>query len=278
MHTRRRLIAAAALASAVAGCAHRRQSDRAQPPGPTWRPQGAPPPVATATYAPPARPPAPDQGAPPPAWPFPFPMPPGLTLPPPPAGWAIPGLPWPTPAAPGTPSPVPPSHAPPPASAGPAPDALGVELADRINAYRESRGLPRIPRSRALGRVAATHVRDQEQQRPDTGSCNQHSWSSAGPWTPCCYTADHAQAACMWKKPAEISGFGATGYEISVRSSDRVSPAEAVASWQSSPEHHAVMINGGTWSKRAWRSLGTAVMGGHAVAWFAEEADPSGGF
>lgn len=82
----------------------------------------------------------------------------------------------------------------------------------------------------------------------------------------------------MWKKPAEIAGFRATGYEISMRSTARVSPSDAVASWQSSAEHHAVMINGGTWAKRPWRSLGTAVLGGHAVAWFAEEADPSGGF
>lgn len=201
-------------------------------------------------------------------------MPPGLTLPPPPAGWALPGLAWPAP-------PVPPAQQPPPGSqsaTGAAPDALGVELAERINAYRESRGLPRIPRSRALGQVAAAHVRDQEQQHPDTGACNQHSWSSAGPWTPCCYTPDHAQAACMWRKPAEITGFRATGYEISMRSTARVSPADALAGWQSSPDHHAVMINAGTWSKRAWRSLGTAVSGGHAVAWFAEEADPSGGF
>ncbi len=205
-------------------------------------------------------------------------MPPGLVLPAPPAGWAIPGFPWPTaPAPPSSPPSAPPGSAPPVAT-GAGPDALGVELADRINAYRQSRGLPTIPRSRALGLVAAAHVRDQEHHPSDTGSCNQHSWSNQGPWTPCCYTPDHANAACMWRKPAEIAGFRGSGYEISVKSTAAISPQQAVASWQSSPSHHAVMINGDKWADNTWRSLGTAVLGGHAVAWFAEEPDPTGGF
>lgn len=266
------------------GCSHRHEPARTS--GQAQRPQAQPPPPSFPQQQqgypqqqPPAtQPPAATQPA---AWPFPFPMPPGLVLPPPPAGWAIPGFPWPTaPTQPAgsPPLPAPPPGAPPPAATGAGPDALGIELADRINAYRESRGLPRIPRSRSLGLVAATHVRDQERNHPDTGSCNQHSWSSSGPWTPCCYTPDHAQAACMWKKPAEIAGFRGSGYEISMKSTASVSPEEALAGWQSSPAHHAVMINEGTWSKKPWRSLGTAVLGGHAVAWFAEEADPAGGF
>lgn len=259
---------------ALCGCSHRHQPSRTASPSQTARPQAYPPPTTQPATTPATTQPAPAAQ---PAWPFPFPMPPGLVLPPPPAGWAIPGLPWPTAPAPTSPAPAPAPNAPAPVG-GVGPDALGIELADRINAYRESRGLPRIPRSRSLGLVAATHVRDQEQNHPDTGSCNQHSWSSAGPWTSCCYTPDHAQAACMWKKPSEIAGFRGSGYEISMKSSAKVSPQDAVAGWQSSPAHHAVMINEGTWSKKPWRSLGTAVFGGHAVAWFAEEADAAGGF
>lgn len=135
-----------------------------------------------------------------------------------------------------------------------------------------------MPLSRSLGIVAAAHVRDQESNHPDQGSCNQHSWSQTPPWTGCCYTPDHAQASCMWRKPSEITGWKATGYEISTKTTGTMTPADAVASWQSSPAHHAVMISEGTWSKKPWLALGAACGTTHAVAWFAEETDPAGAF
>lgn len=159
------------------------------------------------------------------------------------------------------------------------PDVLGVQLADRINAYRVSRGLPSIPRSRALGIVAATHARDLARNYRGGGdSCNMHSWSQASMWSGCCYTPDHAQSKCMWQKPKELTGFPGFGYEVSASSSGSIDPDGALRLWQSSSGHHAVILNQGMWANSQWRSIGAAIYGGFAVAWFAKEADAAGGY
>lgn len=249
------------------------------------------PPPSTAQqppYPPPYQPPATTQAA----AAFPWLLPPRAQLPPTPSGWAIPnfplplppgfqlpaGFPFPTTGSQTTPTSPPAGNLPPPSGNASFPNARGRELAERINAYRASRGLPTIPLSRSLGIVAATHVQDQETNRPEHGSCNQHSWTPTTQWTGCCYTSDHAQANCMWRKPSEITGWRTNGYEISVRTTGTITPEQAVESWKSSPEHHAIMINGANWAKRPWRAIGAACGSTYAVAWFAEETDPAGGY
>ncbi len=90
-----------------------------------------------------------------------------------------------------------------------------------IMAYRKSKGLPPIPLSAKLSQVAQTHARDlTENYKVDASNeCNPHSWSGKGTWTACCYTNDHKQAACMWRKPQEIADYPGYGYEIAYYSS-----------------------------------------------------------
>lgn len=183
-------------------------------------------------------------------------------------------------------APQPQGWAPPPGNGGGGnsaalalPDALGIQLTDRINAYRMSRGLPSIPRSRALGIVAATHARDLARSYRGGGdTCNMHSWSQGSMWSGCCYTSDHAQSKCMWQKPRELTGFPGLGYEVSASSSGSLDPDGALRLWQSSSGHHAVILNQGMWADSPWRSIGAAIYGGFAVAWFAKEADAAGGY
>lgn len=147
-----------------------------------------------------------------------------------------------------------------------------------INAYRVERGLEAIPVSRSLTRVAELHVQDLE-QHPPTGQCNLHSWSAAGAWSPCCYTADHAQARCMWAKPREITrgGYSGNGYEISAAASGaRITPEDALRMWQKSSGHHQVIINQGGWSSIRWQAMGIAMSEHHAVVWFGQETDSGG--
>lgn len=153
--------------------------------------------------------------------------------------------------------------------ADPAKDA--VALADAINEYRASLGLPKVPISPALTKVARAHVRDLGENKPVTETCNMHSWSTKGAWSGCCYDKSRAASKCMWVKPKEIANFRGKGYEIAASASG-VTPAKALELWKKSPAHHDVMINRGIWSK-PWRSLGVALDGDYAVAWFAEEAD-----
>ncbi|MEM6957380.1 MAG: CAP domain-containing protein [Myxococcota bacterium] len=152
-------------------------------------------------------------------------------------------------------------------------DADDRELFQLINDYRVSRGLDAVPFSCSLSRVARLHVADLIDQAPHTsGSCNLHSWSDAGDWSGCCYTPDHAQAACMWNKPGEITEYGGNGYEISAGGYG--SPAAALAGWQGSPGHHNVIINADIWN-RPWRAMGVAITPGRfAHVWFGHQDDP----
>jgi len=144
-----------------------------------------------------------------------------------------------------------------------------------VNAQRAQAGLPPVPFSRSLTRVAELHVRDLQAHRP-SGSCNMHSWSAAGPWTPCCYTGDHAQARCMWSKPAEITGgkYRGHGFEISSWGSGRVTPEVALDGWRRSSAHFAVIMNQGIWASSTWRAMGVGLSENYAVVWFGTEADP----
>jgi uncharacterized protein YkwD len=157
----------------------------------------------------------------------------------------------------------------------PAPDARQVALGNALNAYRQRRGLPALPLSRSLSYVAQVHVLDLDRSRDvRPAHCNAHSWSSAGPWSPCCYTKDHAQARCMWSKPRELTGFPGNGYEIAMTGNISGGPDRLVERWTESAAHHAVMINQGSWTA-PWASMGVGVGEVHAAIWFAREVDPS---
>ncbi len=182
------------------------------------------------------------------------------------------------PAAPAAESVAPKAPAAPSSPAGLGP---GRELTDAINAYRGQNGLPPIPISKSLLTVADAHVRDLRASPRLAPSCNAHSWSARGPWTPCCYTSDHAQAKCMWQKPAELTPFKATGFEIAIGEPGVVSSGfvldtqKAIAIWQRSSAHNDVILNRGMWQKRTWRAIGAAMIDSHATAWFSDQADPA---
>jgi hypothetical protein len=136
--------------------------------------------------------------------------------------------------------------------------------------YRKEKGLPAIPVSPSLTKVAQLHAADLQLHRPDTGSCNLHSWSDKGTWTPCCYTDDHAQANCMWQKPAELTAYKLPGFEIAyVVSSGNVKATDALATWKNSNAHNELIVNKGIW-KKGWQAIGIGIAGRYAVVWFGE--------
>lgn len=167
-----------------------------------------------------------------------------------------------------------------PSNIGRAPDYRQAEndIAAGLNAFRAKQGLPPLPRSPLLDQVAQAHAADLDEHHPDSGTdsrglpCNLHSWSDQGPWTPVCYTADHAYAALMWSKPIEITkgAYPGFGYEIAYWSSNPVVADQALATWKDSPGHRALMAQTGAW-KEPWRAFGVGVQGGYAVIWFGRE-------
>jgi hypothetical protein len=151
-------------------------------------------------------------------------------------------------------------------------------LADLLNDYREQNGLARVPVTVSLAAVAQWHVWDLSVNSPYSGQCNLHSWSDNGDlWTAVCYTDDHANAGGMWSKPGEITAgvYTGAGYEIAYAGSSN--PASALNAWKSSSAHNDVILNAGVWDQFSpWPAMGIGMLGGYAVVWFGDVADPQG--
>jgi hypothetical protein len=139
------------------------------------------------------------------------------------------------------------------------------KLVSDLNNYRKSLGLPTIPYSAKLTKVAQIHATDLV-INPPKGKCNLHSWSGKTEGSACCYTADHKNAECMWNKPEEITGYKEKGYEISAMNT--APSVDWLAQWKNSKGHHEVIINGGIWKQIEWKAMGVAIRKPYAVIWF----------
>jgi len=153
------------------------------------------------------------------------------------------------------------------------PSAGEVRLYDLIMEYRKTKGLPVIPYSKSLSKVAKIHVRDL-QASPPSGRCNMHSWSGGGPWSAGCYTPDHALAKIMWDKPRELTRYAGDGFEIAAAYSARMTADVALSCWQGSQPHNNVILNRGMWDDVEWKAIGIGICGNYSVVWFGKETDP----
>lgn len=152
---------------------------------------------------------------------------------------------------------------------------ISKRLFDHVNTYRVSLGLHEVPVSPSLNEVAMRHAMDLQENNPDRGRCNLHSWSRSKEWQGCCYRDARPKAECMWEKPREITRgrYTGNGYEIAAWLSEDITPEYALELWKKSKGHHDVMINSGVWSTLKWRAMGAAIYGNYAVVWFGEAAD-----
>jgi len=134
--------------------------------------------------------------------------------------------------------------------------------------------------SASLTYVAQSHVRDLADNGHITSRCNLHSWSGHGPWTGCCYTEDHKQAACMWNKPRELTDYDSEGYEIAFWTNAELDPAafadRALKAWKHSPDHNEVLVNIRQWKDKEWNAIGIGYYKGYAAVWFGTLPDPEG--
>ena len=155
------------------------------------------------------------------------------------------------------------------------------QLFDDINEYRKENGLPTIVLSKSLTIVAQTHAHDLSYNRPFNKKCNMHSWSDKGKWSSCCYTEDHKQSECMWKKPQELTKYKGNGFEISHGysqfekfSGDTVTAVTALDGWKSSKGHNNVILNKDIWAKMKWNAIGIGINRDFACVWFGTDVDP----
>lgn len=159
-------------------------------------------------------------------------------------------------------------------------------LAQLLNDYRAQNALPAIPVGRNLTDVAQWHTADLAYASFVSGefgqdpSCNLHSWYGipAAPYTTCCYTADHAQAACMWNKPGEISGGSYSPFGFEIAAYGYLNVQDALDAWKNSAGHNGVILNNPPWENYTWRAMGIGVdpVNRWYFVWFADTIDPDG--
>lgn len=65
------------------------------------------------------------------------------------------------------------------------------------------------------------------------------------------------------------------GFEIAARSSNGISPEQALEMWKSSCGHHAGMMNIGMW-RQSWSAIDIGIYQGYALVWFGHEEDSTG--
>jgi hypothetical protein len=146
-------------------------------------------------------------------------------------------------------------------------------LYEMINEYRKAMNLSGIPLSNSLSYVARSHAVDLAENRPDTSTCNFHSWSDKGKWKGCCYVRDIKDRSCMLNKPMEFTMYPGTGYEIVYWESKEASAARAFDLWRESNASRSMITNFREWEKRTWNALGVGIYKGFAIAWFGEKPD-----
>ncbi|MEM1345245.1 MAG: DUF4214 domain-containing protein [Pseudomonadota bacterium] len=153
-------------------------------------------------------------------------------------------------------------------------DAIGTEerqLYELIMDYRASLGLPAIPLSPSLSTVAARHAVDTVE---NVGAYAGHAWSDA-PYD----SSDPDTYPNMWEAPQRLgTPYQGNGYEITTGYTEvdrfTMTAEEALANWQSSPPHDAVITNSGPWDQ-PWQAIGIGMVEGIAHVWFGHETDPA---
>jgi hypothetical protein len=147
------------------------------------------------------------------------------------------------------------------------------KLYELINEYRKKMNLSEIPLSNSLSYVAKTHAMDLAENRPDTGTCNFHSWSDKGKWKPCCFVREVKDRSCMLNKPSEFTLYPGPAFELVYWESREANAARAFDQWSETTVSRSMMTNLKEWENRKWNALGIGIYKGFAIAWLGEKVD-----
>jgi hypothetical protein len=147
------------------------------------------------------------------------------------------------------------------------------KLFKRINEYRKVMNLPEIALSKSLCYVAKKHVNDLVVNKPDTSTCNFHSWSDKGSWKPCCYERDSKDKKCMLSKPRELTNYHGDGHEIVYWENRNVTANTVFEQWRETSASKAVILNMKSWENYSWQAVGIGIENGFASAWFGEKSE-----
>ncbi|MEI7498868.1 MAG: hypothetical protein WCK84_00360 [Bacteroidota bacterium] len=151
-----------------------------------------------------------------------------------------------------------------------------MNLYKMIDDYRKQHNLPPIPLSKSLSYVAALHARDLFLHPPNQGSCNFHSWSDKGFWTPFCYPKDENKKNSVWDKPRELTKYPSRAYEIVYWENNPLVTDTIIMVWKMEEYFNNFLLNTGKYQGKPWNAIGISVYENYACAWFGEATDPEG--
>lgn len=149
-----------------------------------------------------------------------------------------------------------------------------LKLYNLINDYRKAMTLPDIPLSKSLCYVAKKHAMDLVTFKPDSNTCNFHSWSDKGAWTACCFEKEIKDKSCMISKPAEFTNYPGYAYEIVYWENKSANAEKAFNQWKEATAARAIITNFKEWENYHWNAVGVGIFKGFAIAWYGEETDP----
>jgi len=147
------------------------------------------------------------------------------------------------------------------------------KLFNLFNDYRKTMNKPAIPLSNSLSFIADKHIKDLIQNKPDTNTCNFHSWSNKGEWTACCFEVELKDKSCMQKKPIELSNYPGIAHEIVYWENRNATAEKAFDQWRETLASQSMIINTKDWENHQWNAIGVSIEGNFAIVWIGEDLD-----
>jgi len=134
------------------------------------------------------------------------------------------------------------------------------QLLRLVNEYRSQIGLPPVPWSDALSKVANRHLMDLQNNVKGIS----RSWSN------CPYgIKDRTILNCGITSPQRLSNYTGRGYDNVYRSlNKKATPILAINAWKTNPKQNALIINKTFFESDVFDACGIAIDGEYAVLWF----------
>lgn len=142
-------------------------------------------------------------------------------------------------------------------------------LFNKLNDYRLSCGLKRLPLNDKLCTVAKLHATNVQENKKKLNKYNPHSWFKDKRWTEVLIQGEAKSEVVT--KATEITGYKSDAYEVIYYTSDVVvNPVKALSGWQHSIGHNNTILCKSVFKDFTWKSCGVAIVNGIACIWFGE--------
>lgn len=148
-----------------------------------------------------------------------------------------------------------------------------MQLFNYINSVRKEYGKKPVKLSASLSFVAKTHVKDLQENHPDTSICNLSSWSDKGNWEACCYNVYIPKPECMKKKPKELTPYPYYGYEMAAYFEDGFVQDSLELLWNDTKPVLDMILTQGSWKEKSWVVAGVGINEHYVSVWFGQRAD-----